>query len=423
MTVDPNACLSSLPRRSSENLPTLYTALGEVVSPWKTTSKKRDHAIHRMMARLGSFPPALVRYLIYGYSESDHLVFDPFCGKGTTLVEALLAGRRALGCDIAPDAVAVTRAKMSRPSTDEVDRYMRRLTSQAERAAAPDPSEVPDHVAVFYHPDTIRELMTFRRALLRSHTRSANFLIGCLLGILHGKSRASLSIPSAHAYAMAPRYVRNYAAKHGLAAPRRSVTECLRAKASQYLEEPLPNGSASVYLSSAERYSFERSTGALDETVDLIITSPPYLNAQTYAKDAWLRLWFLGWNYRDLRPRFIETGSSAVYRRRMSPCLANMLRVLKPGGHAFIVAGDATGQIKGEPTLVRTADLLVEIACTITEGGYSWKAEEMIDDFVTAHSRYLFPVHSNGKSPKAILPKEERILHLIKIPRYRRSYC
>ena len=370
-----------------------------------------------MMARVGSFPPALARYFIQAYSSPGDIVFDPFCGKGTGIVEAILAGRRALGCDIAPDAVAVTRAKVAGVSMGSIDRCLVRMSNEVVsdvRGAKACPREVK----VFFDKETLAELLGVREWLLLAsgRSRSARFLLGCLLGILHGHAGESLSVPSAHAYAMAPAYVRRYKKEHGLAAPRRQVLECLRAKAAKSLPPglPIPRGEARVYQGSAERYSFPGAR-ALDDTIDLIVTSPPYFKAQTYAKDAWLRLWLLGYDYRNIGREYITTGSRATYEEKMVPCLSEMLRVLKPGCYAFVVAGDVTLRSRNLPVTVRTAEILGQVALSISLGNWSWEIVGVVEDAITAHSRYLFPVHKNGNTP-ALEPKKERILYLRKVP-------
>lgn len=66
------------------------------------------HGLHPFAARC---PPPLVRWAIDRYSSAGDLVVDPMCGSGTTVVEALLAGRQAAGADIDPLARLITRAK------------------------------------------------------------------------------------------------------------------------------------------------------------------------------------------------------------------------------------------------------------------------------------------------------------------------
>ena len=218
--------------------------------------------------------------------------------------------------------------------------------------------EVPEEVRLFYHSETLQQLLEVRRWLLEraSGSRSAAFLLGCLLGILHGKSSTACRyrVPTLTPWlrAMSEGTLRHT----GWWRQRGTSWQCFQAKAASCVSvEGAPRGEAYVYLSSAEKYSYDRYR-SLAEGVDLIVTSPPYLDAQTYAKDAWLRLWLLGRNYRGIRGSFIETESVREYRRRMSACLVQMLRALKEGGQAFLVAGDASTRTNGRPLVVRTAE-------------------------------------------------------------------
>jgi SAM-dependent methyltransferase len=414
------------PRISSSDLPPVLDGrTGELFPSWKSADKRSAHPLHSMMARAGSFPPALARYLILGYSDPGDLILDPFCGKGTTLLEAVLCGRKAWGCDVAPDAVAATRAKLSSVTFDEVEQYL-----DAIRRVPLHHIDVPGDVRVFFHMKTLRSTLEIMPALLddaasesRRRGRVATYLIGCILGILHGHASHSLSLSSSHAYAMAPRYVRKYARAHGLKRPVRDAVQCLKAKSKVLLRQgPVPRNSARVHRCSAEKYIFNRG-GRLDDQVDLIVTSPPYLNAQTYAKDAWLRLWFLGHDYRAIRRALIETGSPDLYVERMQPCMCEMLNVLKPGHSAFIVAGDVFVTRGQRKCVVRTAELLGDVASELEPiRGYRFRIEKVIEDPIADHSRYYFSVHGgDGDKPSNIVGRQtpqrlDRVVHLRKVP-------
>jgi len=80
-----------------------------------------DWATHRGNYR-GNWSPYIPRNLILRYTEEGDWVLDQMCGSGTTLVECKLLKRNAIGVDINPDAIMVTR-----------DRLNFRLESPAER--------------------------------------------------------------------------------------------------------------------------------------------------------------------------------------------------------------------------------------------------------------------------------------------------
>jgi site-specific DNA-methyltransferase (adenine-specific) len=366
-------------------------------------------------------PPALARHLITSFSSRGDLILDPFCGKGTVLLEALLLQRKCLGFDVAPDCIIVSNAKIQPPPLTAVERMLHRFRPQPRTL-----SGIPPEVGVFYSPKTLSQLLELRDFLLaraRNGTsttrRAANFLMATLLGVLHGHSKLSLSLPCSHSFAMAPNYVRQYARKHHLRRPVRNVQHCLLERAKQLLASKPPDIDGRAVLCSADAYPRSLRDRLVD-SVDLIVTSPPYLNVQTYAKDSWLRLWLLGYEYRALRSRFIETGSPRVYSERMKPCLAEMLKVLKPSKYAVIVAGDAPRYSKGKRSFFRTAEELASLASDLTHGGFTFRTETMFVDSIPAHARYYSAVHKDGRQGTRLEERKgvhvERIVVLKKVP-------
>src|SRR5262245_57289337 len=66
------------------------------------------YASHNFHAFAAKFPPQLPRAFIEALTEPGELVLDPMMGSGTTLLEAYLADRRAIGCDLDPLAILQT---------------------------------------------------------------------------------------------------------------------------------------------------------------------------------------------------------------------------------------------------------------------------------------------------------------------------
>jgi site-specific DNA-methyltransferase (adenine-specific) len=365
-------------------------------------------------------PPSLARYFVEEYSSAGDLVLDPFVGKGTVLLEASLLERNTIGFDVAPDALIVTNAKLNPPSAKQVMNCLERLTFNGHSA-----DNTPWQVRTFFHTRTLSQLLSVRRSLLNKlegsspiERQTANFLLGTLLGILHGHSKLSLSLPCAHSFAMAPHYVREYARRFGLRRPYRDVKECLLARAEELLAHPPPSVKGKAFLSGAEKY-IPRVGDKLTGSVDLILTSPPYLNVQTYAKDAWLRLWLLGYDYKSIKSRFIETGSPRLYLQRLTPCLSEMLRVLKPSGYAVIIAGDAPCTVNGQRTFFKTAQELETLATRLAVTDYTFEVEKTILDEIPPHAKCYSAVHKDEKFDRDDVGRKgvrfERIVVLKKV--------
>lgn len=76
-----------------------------------STSERLTHYLFRYPAK---FHAPVARALVEQYTEPGSLILDPFCGSGTLLVEAVVAGRSAVGIDVDPIAALVSAAKVRR---------------------------------------------------------------------------------------------------------------------------------------------------------------------------------------------------------------------------------------------------------------------------------------------------------------------
>jgi DNA modification methylase len=368
-----------------------------------------DHPVQGIMARTGSFPLRVAVDLLAEYGSSSGVVLDPFCGKGTTLLAARLLRLSAFGLDVAPEAVICSSAKLLNIDLEHLLIYISRLRIKGAGSL----NEVPSSVKVFFHRKTLRQILSIRDALIRDamskerETRSnAVFTLAILLGIAHGHASYSLSISSAHAFSMAPDYVARYAALNGLEAPIRDVKSCLIQKAHRCLDVALPEPvEGEVRLGSSLNCSsvFPELVGK----VDLILTSPPYLNRQTYAKDNWLRLWLLGYDHKAIRRNYIETGSPRLYRQYMEKVFMEFAALLKNGGRLICIAGDvALPKAKREGqrrSVFQTGSLLAELAQSERVG---LRVEMQQHQVVNRATRYLHALsRSNGHSPTTLVER------------------
>lgn len=76
-----------------------------------------DYGTHGFHRYVGRFPPHLIRAVInYFGADSDDIILDPFCGSGTTLVEARMLGTKGIGIEISPLSAMMSRVKSQFPS-------------------------------------------------------------------------------------------------------------------------------------------------------------------------------------------------------------------------------------------------------------------------------------------------------------------
>src|SRR5205823_1607814 len=108
------------------------------------------NALHEISYR-ACFKPQLPRFFIERLTAPGEMVYDPFMGRGTTLLEAALLGRIPIGCDVNPLSVVLTKPRLRPPfAADVAERLGEVDFSDAE--------EAPEELLVFYHPETLREI-------------------------------------------------------------------------------------------------------------------------------------------------------------------------------------------------------------------------------------------------------------------------
>lgn len=384
---------------------TIFSTAQNIIAPsetippiWKTVNEP-IHSLHRLCSRVCSFPPSMPRFFIRQYSQVGDVVFDAWSGRGTVPLEALMNNRIGTGNDLSPEAFVLTKAKVQPVDFDRLDTFLQEL-EQKLKTHEPNKKldELDRKASVFYSKKTFQQILALKEVLADYDSIEANFTRALVLGILHGKPSSALSLRCSHSYSMSPSYVKRYAKKHGLRRPTKDVFCEIRARAKMILKDNLPSIRGTAFCEDSRKLSLP------DESVDLIFTSPPYFNTQTYAWCNWIRLWFLGYDYRTVRKSLFESGSEQAYTDFMQKSLNELYRVLKKGGRCFIVAGDVLLG-RTNKRIVNTIEFLTPL---FTESGFN--LEQVIVDNIPSNRRVLTYLGDNQGV------KIERIAFLIKMP-------
>jgi DNA modification methylase len=245
------------------------------------------------------FPESFVREQVETFSNKNDWVFDPFCGRGTTILESLLLGRNAAGSDINPVAFCVARAKAERPVLEAVqsriDRLQERFAKTDMKKWEKARTSLPPFFGRAFYPTTLRELL-FLRANLDWHTDLVErFISALVLGSLHGemdRSSAYFSNQMPRTICLKPDYSLRYWKENNFFPKKRDVFAMLRQKAKYRLQDLPDCSKGRVRLADARKVSY--CFRSLRDAITLVVTSPPYLNVTRCEEDQWLRLWFLG---------------------------------------------------------------------------------------------------------------------------------
>jgi DNA methylase len=252
------------------------------------------HPFHSLCPYFAMFPEDFVERHVLAHTKPGDMVFDPFCGRGTTVFQSLLMNRPSTGIDINPVAACIAGAKCDPPSLITILERLDRLKTVFRRRERrlKTPSAFFEHC---FHRKTLQQILFLRANLAWRHDKVDRFIAAMMLGALHGESHRSeryLSNRMPRTISTKPEYSIRWWNERSLEPPERDAFLVLHEAARfRYRVEPA-HLSGSVRLGDARRSAsiFPKVRGA----VCLIVTSPPYLGVTDYAEDQWLRLWFLG---------------------------------------------------------------------------------------------------------------------------------
>jgi site-specific DNA-methyltransferase (adenine-specific) len=340
---------------------------------WKDQQRLWGHSFHPMCSYLASFPASLAHAFIARYSRPGDVVVDPFSGRGTTPLQACAEGRVGVGNDLNPFAHLLTAAKVDPPTPAEARVRIaalrvawasgaagwEALANRVQAVAALDASRVPSagsggrpedgtetvpaEVALSFHPRTLAQLLAVRTAL-QLDQRVDRFLAGALTGILHGKSPSYLSAIMPNSFSMAPRYVRDFAARTAFASPDRDVFDLLERKLVRLQRQPVPRTPGVALLGDARdvepRARAALRSRGLPDLARLVVTSPPYLRVVKYGYYNWLRTWLLGFDARAIDAALDDAHHRAAWEVFLREVLAGLRPLLTDDAVVVLVIGD-----------------------------------------------------------------------------------
>lgn len=300
------------------------------------TSKQRDgHSLHEVSYR-ACYKPQLPGFFIERFCRPGDVVYDPFMGRGTTLIEAQLLGCRAIGNDANPLSRILAAPRLNPPSIEMVQ-------ARLEQVCLSMTHEIDPSLLVFFSPETLNELYSWRSYFLNRKTEG-DFdetdewiqMVAC--NRLTGHSKGFFSV-----YTLPPNQATTVESQRRINEKRKQVPEYRDTKAlilkktKQLLRHPLPQNynrnDYEIHCASAD------STSAISSSsVKLVVTSPPFLDVVDYVGDNWLRMWFCGLQVNSESIWQIKSLDSWV--ARMTNVFKELKRVLQPGGIVAFEVGE-----------------------------------------------------------------------------------
>jgi site-specific DNA-methyltransferase (adenine-specific) len=333
----------------------------------------KGHSLHYVGPYSGSFPPELVHYFLYKYTNPNDVVLDPFSGRGTTNLQSVLNNRRTIANDINPLAFTYTFSKLFPIPSRNVERLLDKVPFYDESYIDPLDETKKDELLAYFHEDTLREIQILKKYLMENKSFESTYIQSLLVGTLRGNRISNLSVTMSALICFSANYMRSWSEKTGIFPEYREVKSRLISKAERLEKDGLSFRSDSIVLQ-------EDSTNLQsikDNSIDCIITSPPYFNVINYAYDNRLRLWSLGYDHKEIQKQLCHTSSIPKYTDFIDASISEMFRVLKDDSWTVIVVGDVKKKnySTNKSYYLNTAEIIADIA---KKHGFS--VEKIIND-------------------------------------------
>ena len=305
-----------------------------LINEFWTSGQRQAHSIHEVSYR-ACFKAQLPEFFIKRLTRPGDAIYDPFMGRGTTPVQAALMGRRPIGNDINPLSVLFCRPRLEPPAITDVARRLDEI--RWEKGESDDPD-----LLAFYSPQTLRHVCALREWLLERAPLDQtpdpvdDWIRMVAINRLSGHSPGFFSVytlpPNQAVSAKSQRKINE---RRGQIPPDRNVKKLILRKTASLLHDgPVPSHPPVLLMTGTAQ-----STPTIqDSSVQLVVTSPPFLDIVQYAEDNWLRSWFAG----------IDTSSVAIAHHRTEIAWQDMIRetlselgrIVMAGGHVAFEVGE-----------------------------------------------------------------------------------
>lgn len=368
-----------------------------------------DRAFHDWYRFVLSYPPHLVRYYIEKFSlGQDAVLLDPFCGTGTTLVEAKKNGMTSVGIEAIPMSHFACRTKTQwQVNVAELDCALSQVLEQAQASIQTRPLQTfePEQAAILVKnsicEEPLHQCLGLRTAIATVSSSVVRDVFNLAL--------ADVAVNAASNLKFGPEV--------GIRRTRREsvpVLDCWHQKVERMAADLAAHGRGTPVTATCHRGDARALRSLLaPESIDAVITSPPYPNEKDYTRTTRLESVLLGFlsNKQELRAfkqslmrsntrnvykiddddqlltaqssvtRIAQTieeqrlalnktsGFERLYHRVIRLYFGGMKRhlvelqpALRPGAKLAYVVGDQASFFQ---VMVRTGELLAEIAAEV----------------------------------------------------------
>lgn len=344
-------------------------AIPRVFDEFWTAKQRQMHSLHYAVSYRASFKPELPDFFIRKFTRDGDLIGDPFGGRGTTMLQANILGRRGISNDVNPLSERIAFPKTRPVSIDAIARRLEEIPLDQPRDLSAE-----EDLGMFYHPRTYQELLNLRDYLRIHRDETDRFIEMMAISRLHGHSVGFFSAYSFPQISIPKANQAKINRTRGSEPDYRDLKSRILKKAKSALKDgELSNirtmGRKSLLTTGDSRDLRDWPS----ETVHLVVTSPPFLNQVDYVLDSWLETWFCGIDQEYLERGVVQTPDLGVWMQFISDTLTELHRVLVPGG---LIAMEV-GEVRHQGSVLNLDEILVHLTAQKVYNQGQFKVHEV----------------------------------------------
>jgi DNA modification methylase len=323
--------------------------VNKYINEFWTAKQRQANSIHEVSYR-ACFKPQLPRFFITNLTKENDYVYDPFLGRGTTIIEAGLLNRQVIGNDINPLSRILSEPRFLVPNVFNLIKSLEQIPFQKNLKADID-------LSMFYHLDTESEIVSLRNYLLEKEKNKElsdldKWIRMVATNRLTGHSKGFFSV-----YTMPPNQAVSQKRQIKINEKRnqkpeyRNVKEIILRKTKSLIKAIFNKQQqqlkqihkTAIFLNNDARETKEIP----DNFVQLTVTSPPFLDVVQYAQDNWLRGWFNSINIQEVEKKITMSKTVEQWTNVMQKVFNELFRITKKNGYvAFEVGEVRNGKVK-----------------------------------------------------------------------------
>jgi DNA modification methylase len=330
-------------------------SIPKFINEFWTSKQRQNNPIHEVSYR-ACFKAELPRFFITLLSKQNDVIYDPFSGRGTTIVEAALLNRNIIANDINPLSTMLSKPRLFIPSYEQVAERLAKIKFRKGLKADID-------LSMFYHPDTKSEIVSLRNYLIRKKRNEEEDFIDRWIRMvatnrLTGHSKNFFSV-----YTLPPNQAVTQERQKRINKQRKQkpvykdVKYIILEKTRDLISGINDNlvgqlkriGLKATFLNEDARFT----NGIKNNSIKLTVTSPPFLDIVNYAEDNWLRCWFNSIDAVEVARHITITKKLDVWEKVMGEVFRELYRITKPGGYVTFEVGEVRrGKVKLDEHIV-----------------------------------------------------------------------